>query len=475
MKKYEILLLVIFLISFSQSQEYSPDSNTVALWHFNEMTLNPIVDASGFNNQGIAYGTTIVDGKYNNCRLLNGINDYIEIPDSPSLDFSVAKEFIVEAWININSIPSQYGHIVDKWGTGNDEDDEWTLQFENTGKICFAINSATYYASPDIVLYSKETMPLNEWIHVAGVWNGKTGFAALYINGKPDTITNSAITSIAETNQPVWVGWDGMPSNHFHGNIDEIRISNKTRTPNDFNLKHYVLIDIKPGSFPNSINCQNQNGVIPVAILSTPEFDARTVDHTTVRFGPSGAKETHCVGGNGGKGQRIGSGNECPLKRHEEDVDGDGDIDLIFHFKHSETGLACSDTIGTLTGKTFSDKNISGSDIIRPVRSENYFNPQITEDAIPLNYILSENFPNPFNPTTVIKYGLSEDANVTLSVFNTLGQEVALLASGFQKAGYHEVTFDGSGLTSGVYFYRLQVCTSTGSVFVETKKLLLMK
>jgi hypothetical protein len=231
-----------------------------------------------------------------------------------------------------------------------------------------------------------------------------------------------------------------------------------------------VTIDIKPGSFPNSINCQNQNGVIPVAILSTPEFDARTVDHTTVRFGPSSGKETHCLGGNGGKGQRSGMSNDCPLKRHEEDVDGDGDIDLVFHFRHSETGLTCSDTIGALTGKTYSGQNISGSDAIRPVRSNNYHEFPIIENATPSTYALSENYPNPFNPATVIKYGLPEDANVMLSVFNTLGQEVASLASGFQKAGYHEVTFDGSGLTSGVYFYRIQA-----NNYLETKKLVLMK
>jgi len=65
-----------------------------------------------------------------------------------------------------------------------------------------------------------------------------------------------------------------------------------------------------------------------------------------------------------------------------------------------------------------------------------------------------------------------------LSVFNTLGQRVTLLVDGKQDAGYHEVIFEGSGLTSGVYFYRLQarsINEQQATDYIETKKLILMK
>ena len=88
----------------------------------------------------------------------------------------------------------------------------------------------------------------------------------------------------------------------------------------------------------------------------------------------------------------------------------------------------------------------------------------------PVSSQLFQNYPNPFNPTTTIQYALPHRSRVTLTVFNTLGQQVATLVNGEVEAGYHEAQFDGSGLASGVYFYRLQA----GS-FVETKKLLLVR
>jgi photosystem II stability/assembly factor-like uncharacterized protein len=86
------------------------------------------------------------------------------------------------------------------------------------------------------------------------------------------------------------------------------------------------------------------------------------------------------------------------------------------------------------------------------------------------DYLLSQNYPNPFNPSTTIGYCLPLRAHVTLTVYNTLGQQVALLQNGEQDAGYHDVKFNAAGLSSGLYFYRLQ----TG-MYVETKKFILAK
>ena len=93
---------------------------------------------------------------------------------------------------------------------------------------------------------------------------------------------------------------------------------------------------------------------------------------------------------------------------------------------------------------------------------------QVLPELVPGEYSLAQNYPNPFNPSTSIRYGLPNRSLVTLTVFNTLGQEVVQLVNGEQGAGYHELKLDGSGLSSGVYLYRLRA-----GEFVATKKLAL--
>ena len=94
---------------------------------------------------------------------------------------------------------------------------------------------------------------------------------------------------------------------------------------------------------------------------------------------------------------------------------------------------------------------------------------------IPREFIVYQNFPNPFNPTTEIKYGIPKDSKVEITIYNALGQKVRSLYSGDQKAGYHTVTWDsrnesGVRLSSGIYFYRV----SAGK-HQSIKKMILLK
>jgi len=90
--------------------------------------------------------------------------------------------------------------------------------------------------------------------------------------------------------------------------------------------------------------------------------------------------------------------------------------------------------------------------------------------TVPSEYELSQNYPNPFNPTTQIDFSVPVSGFVSLKVYNSLGQVVATIFEGHQQAGAYTVTFDGSGLSSGVYLYQLQ----SGSVAL-TQKLVILK
>ena len=91
-------------------------------------------------------------------------------------------------------------------------------------------------------------------------------------------------------------------------------------------------------------------------------------------------------------------------------------------------------------------------------------------NELPLEYFLSQNFPNPFNPSTKIKFVIPKSSFVNLKVYDVHGNKIATLISEQKTAGEYEIEFDGSELTSGVYFYQLK----TGS-YIETKKMVLLR
>ncbi|MBI4228814.1 MAG: hypothetical protein HY693_03725 [Deltaproteobacteria bacterium] len=230
----------------------------------------------------------------------------------------------------------------------------------------FLIGQSGVSPSPDIIF--------------RGIQNGADA-VALYMadgsdfpNGTPVTIENliDAIvydTDDADDPELLVLLNDGQPQVNENGGGDKDNHSNSrcpngrggarntdgyvqtNPTPASDNVCAPVLeveVDVKPGIDTNIINCNNTKGVIPVAILSTEVFDATTVDHSTVSF--EGACEAHV---------NIKTGE---LRRHEEDVDGNGYIDLVFHFLMGDSNLDCDSIEGTIRGETFDGQAFEGSD-----------------------------------------------------------------------------------------------------------------
>ena len=111
-----------------------------------------------------------------------------------------------------------------------------------------------------------------------------------------------------------------------------------------------VSIDIHPGNEMNFINA-GSSSTIQVAILTTKDFDAATVDASTVTFGPKEAAISH-------------------EKVHLKDVDKDGDIDMVLKFRTDESGIQAGDTEATLKGKTLSGQDIVGTDAVSTVNEK---------------------------------------------------------------------------------------------------------
>jgi hypothetical protein len=113
--------------------------------------------------------------------------------------------------------------------------------------------------------------------------------------------------------------------------------------------------------------------------------------------------------------------------------------------------------------------------------AENLSNPAVTlasmnVQSTPVDFALVQNFPNPFNPETTIKYNLAEGANVNLRIYNVVGQVVRTLVAESQSAGRYSVRWNGTDdrgapVSSGIYFYQL----SAGTQFQDVKKLMLLK
>ena len=125
---------------------------------------------------------------------------------------------------------------------------------------------------------------------------------------------------------------------------------------------------------------------------------------------------------------------------------------------------------------SFEDKNLTaGTDFTYRLKQIDYsgnfeYSKEIEIKITPAEISLYQNYPNPFNPVTDIKFTLPKDARVTLKIYNIIGEEVTSLINGFEKAGFHNVQFNGSNLASGTYFYRLQ----TGN-YIQTRKMILLK
>jgi len=147
-----------------------------------------------------------------------------------------------------------------------------------------------------------------------------------------------------------------------------------------------------------------------------------------------------------------------PFLTSVNDADGNGrEIQLNWSYK-ANTADVWYNTPKMLPSVAFAGKGIVVS------------NEPEDQNQFAASFELSQNYPNPFNPSTKIDFTLTSQSNVTLEVFNVLGQKVATLANGVMSAGKHSVNFDATSFASGMYLYKI-----TAGSFVSSKKMMLIK
>lgn len=131
---------------------------------------------------------------------------------------------------------------------------------------------------------------------------------------------------------------------------------------------------------------------------------------------------------------------------------------------HNDLKFLLTEAISGDTAKAVANRDIYGGSISVPTN--------IKENTIEkyTGYELEQNFPNPFNPSTVIRYQLPLQGNVSLKIYDMLGREIAILVNEEKQSGNYEITFNGEGFASGVYYYRL-----TAGSYAQTKKILLVR
>jgi hypothetical protein len=144
----------------------------------------------------------------------------------------------------------------------------------------------------------------------------------------------------------------------------------------------------------------------------------------------------------------IGAGAETSIDSIIIRWAGSGNIDIL-------RNVSTDQTISVLEGSTISAVE--------------------DEELLPAEFLLEQNFPNPFNPSTMIKFSLAADSKVTLTVFDVLGQQVANLLNGNLAAGSHQINFNAANIHSGVYFYSIDATAIDGTTFTSVKKMILTK
>jgi hypothetical protein len=257
----------LFAVAFADDP--AVDSNTVALWHFDEGVGDTVYDSSPNGNNGVIYGATWVDGKFGKGLDFKPADmSRVLAPNSSSLQITGA--ITIEAWIKPRNFgPEALNLIVQKGNGGFSGGNSYWFALQKTGKLQVELMGPGDGSWG--VLEGSSLIDTGEFNYVAVTWNGTTDTNSLkfYINGILDTAGSVGLTSIQVSSSPLGIGFTPVLGTYFFdGAIDEVRISNIARDIFPVISLPPILDSIGPKSV-------NENGNLTFNIHATdPDTDA---------------------------------------------------------------------------------------------------------------------------------------------------------------------------------------------------------
>jgi uncharacterized repeat protein (TIGR01451 family) len=256
------VLLAIALFGLPAGvQAEGDDDGLVVEWHFDEGSGGIVHDSSGNGNDGVVYGATWVKGKYGGALEFDGVDDYVEVPDSMSLDLT--QETTVEIWIKSSNMNKRWPNIFNK---GTPHDLSYTLRlYDVYAQPCFQIKTINGY----IYARSSETLMNNKWYHLVGTYDGSS--IKLFVDGNLN-VEDSCSGNIVTNNHALVMGTASAERGYeYPGLIDEVRIYNRALTTEEIK-QHYegkqTAVSLTKSATPHSIK-QSQTTTVTLTVTNT--------------------------------------------------------------------------------------------------------------------------------------------------------------------------------------------------------------
>jgi Concanavalin A-like lectin/glucanases superfamily/Secretion system C-terminal sorting domain/Fibronectin type III domain len=448
---------------------------------------------SGYTNT--AGGTTSNEGTY--ALEFNGSSDYVTFGKATKLN---CPNFTVETWFKVlgpgvatnTSTPGSGIYAVPLVTKGMAEDD-------NSGdNVNYFLGITTLnHLTSDFEAISGENHPIagttsisnNTWYHAAVTYNDTSGAYVLYLNDniEKDTTISTFIIPDSTTTQfaalATALGTNGqIPSGQtqgfFNGILDEVRIWNRALTQTEIQINMQGPITTPTANLIGRWGLNETGGfyanggagtTTAGTLVGSPSWVASDNPFPVELVSFSGNFISNKVELNWQTATEVNNyGFE--IQRLVKSVDNNSNrrkIGFVFGNGNSNSPKNYS----------FIDNNIEKGKIIdyrlKQIDNDGKYEYSKTIEittGIPNKFALSQNYPNPFNPVTIIKYSIPKESDVTIKIYDVLGNEIQTLISGKQASGVYTINFDGSKLASGLYFYVL----NSNSIHL-VKKMLILK